>query len=443
MGTEETELTFVRCPSCRSLIPAVATRCRMCGFVLKDSEDSESAVDSNGESSAKKSRVRQRSVSLSKNELDELKSDLGLDAEKSAEEPAQESPPRLNRSLDYVLGQGQPEEEKSPSQDAGAISSEDPSSEQRRGSGALSRSIIDRIIENSEEDGAEEEAPPFQVKKEDQNPEQKSHPVQKEEPFRVSPEHAQVVVDPTSPPSEEELSKSASEESEKDERRKRKRRRSRRRKKRSAESLEGSSPENDEFEDEDDEDSFERDEQPQKAVEPVVPQEEEVEAVAELEQSQKDETVTTKPEAVNREDKEMEQSGLRSKTQVRKNQRGDLIGWFVSFEKDHGEATEIRAGRFFVGSERVKDTDLVIDENSISTPHCLISANREGGMRIQDLMSEQGTFVRKSGKKNFVQCSEAVELEHGDFLKLGQYEVMVCIVPVTAQGNGHDSDGED
>ena len=35
MATDSTELTFVRCPSCRSLVPAVSTRCRMCGATLE------------------------------------------------------------------------------------------------------------------------------------------------------------------------------------------------------------------------------------------------------------------------------------------------------------------------------------------------------------------------------------------------------------------------
>ena len=34
MAIDSTELTFVRCPSCRSLVPAVSTRCRMCGASL-------------------------------------------------------------------------------------------------------------------------------------------------------------------------------------------------------------------------------------------------------------------------------------------------------------------------------------------------------------------------------------------------------------------------
>ncbi|MCI5066147.1 FHA domain-containing protein [bacterium] len=39
MATDSTELTFVRCPSCRSLVPAVSSRCRMCGAGLDADEE--------------------------------------------------------------------------------------------------------------------------------------------------------------------------------------------------------------------------------------------------------------------------------------------------------------------------------------------------------------------------------------------------------------------
>ena len=40
MANEDTELSFVRCPTCRSLIPAIAKRCRMCGHAFGDEEAS-------------------------------------------------------------------------------------------------------------------------------------------------------------------------------------------------------------------------------------------------------------------------------------------------------------------------------------------------------------------------------------------------------------------
>ncbi|NDC37773.1 MAG: hypothetical protein EBZ48_06940, partial [Proteobacteria bacterium] len=61
MSTDSTELTFVRCPSCRSLVPAISTRCRMCGATLEAS-----AAAEEGEQEPRKSgRVRQRTMSES------------------------------------------------------------------------------------------------------------------------------------------------------------------------------------------------------------------------------------------------------------------------------------------------------------------------------------------------------------------------------------------
>ena len=55
MSTDSTELTFVRCPSCRSLVPAVSTRCRMCGAALEAAPNEEE-----GSQADDQSRVRQR-----------------------------------------------------------------------------------------------------------------------------------------------------------------------------------------------------------------------------------------------------------------------------------------------------------------------------------------------------------------------------------------------
>ena len=56
MSTDSTELTFVRCPSCRSLVPAVSTRCRMCGAAL------EAAPAEEEEEQTAQGRVRQRTA---------------------------------------------------------------------------------------------------------------------------------------------------------------------------------------------------------------------------------------------------------------------------------------------------------------------------------------------------------------------------------------------
>src|SRR5690349_6204862 len=79
MTTEETELTFVRCPNCRSLIPAIATRCRMCGaqFEKKPDGDAPAADPSAGKG---QSRVRQRTISATPDEVEQIKRDAVADA---------------------------------------------------------------------------------------------------------------------------------------------------------------------------------------------------------------------------------------------------------------------------------------------------------------------------------------------------------------------------
>ena len=109
---------------------------------------------------------------------------------------------------------------------------------------------------------------------------------------------------------------------------------------------------------------------------------------------------------------------------------GALVGWLVSYSSDRrGAAIELRAGKFFVGRQRLRGSDLVLADESISTPHCLVNAASGEWLMIQDLMSERGNAVRKSGSQNCVNCSEPVKLQHGDWLRLENYEVMCCLIP--------------
>ena len=64
MASETTELTFVRCPSCRSLVPASAARCRICNHPLENNTKSEES-----EASKSASRVRQNTMSADPNEV--------------------------------------------------------------------------------------------------------------------------------------------------------------------------------------------------------------------------------------------------------------------------------------------------------------------------------------------------------------------------------------
>lgn len=60
MANDSTELTFVRCPSCRSLVPAMSSRCRMCGATLDAVGKSSTPPPAD---SSKQGRVRQRTMS--------------------------------------------------------------------------------------------------------------------------------------------------------------------------------------------------------------------------------------------------------------------------------------------------------------------------------------------------------------------------------------------
>ncbi len=107
-----------------------------------------------------------------------------------------------------------------------------------------------------------------------------------------------------------------------------------------------------------------------------------------------------------------------------------LTGWFVHFSANpHGVSQEIRSGRYFISGQRLKETDLVVDHASVSTPHCVVQTSPDTGLKVQDLLSENGTFVRRVGETDYVQYSDAVEINHGDWLRIGSYEIMVCLVP--------------
>jgi hypothetical protein len=109
---------------------------------------------------------------------------------------------------------------------------------------------------------------------------------------------------------------------------------------------------------------------------------------------------------------------------------GELVGWLVSFMEDKkGVSREVRVGKFFVGAKQLRPSDFVIDDQSVSTPQCLVVCDPIRGLSVQDLMSEQGTFVKRAGTGNYERHSEQVQLKHGDFIRLGRYEMLFVALP--------------
>ncbi len=108
---------------------------------------------------------------------------------------------------------------------------------------------------------------------------------------------------------------------------------------------------------------------------------------------------------------------------------GRLFGWFVSYENPDGRAIELREGKFFVTGSSIRATDLILEDPSISTPHALMAVSAEGGLVIQDLMSDRGVFVRSSGGGGYRREEGTVHVAHGDWIRFGDVEFLVIAVP--------------
>lgn len=110
---------------------------------------------------------------------------------------------------------------------------------------------------------------------------------------------------------------------------------------------------------------------------------------------------------------------------------GYLVGWLVIYdESGKGKAREIRSGKFFIGGAQLRNTDYVIAHHSVSTPHCLAHAVPGEGLKLLDLMSKRGTAVKRKGTNAYVAHNEMVTVSHGDWVRFGQFEALVCLVPV-------------
>lgn len=107
---------------------------------------------------------------------------------------------------------------------------------------------------------------------------------------------------------------------------------------------------------------------------------------------------------------------------------GRLFGWLVSYSDPNGLATELREGRFFVSRSSLKGNDLLLEDPSVSTPHALVNVSVSDGLRIQDLMSERGVFVRRRNADTYQRVTETVRVEHGEWLRFGDVEFLVSLV---------------
>lgn len=434
MTTEETELTFVRCPSCRSLVPAVATRCRMCGHTFDGAVDA--AEEEDAPARQQKSRVRQRTMSVSREEVQNVAS-ASAEENSAEDETAAEDFSFQDR---FSEESGSEEKEEPDFDPMAALFGESPSTaessseeeEDSSDSQSSDTAFMDSLAALEEKETEDEDATLFAAPAESV-----------EEPQTDSPESSEA---------DEESESSSNEESEADEdaesqeaaggERKRKRRRRRRKKKRPSEESELFA-EGNESESEDKAEEVQEAEASSSEASAIEPEESSTAAdesesqAAVSEQEEKvEETFFEKEDNMATQDVVEEHTNSVAPAQTSHapeasgDKAGALVGWLVTYGPDgKGDSVEIRGGRFFIGRQKLRENDMVIGDSALSTPHCLVSAEASRGIQIQDLMSEQGTFVKKAGSKSFTQISDASLIEHGDMLRFGAYELLVCLIP--------------
>lgn len=120
------------------------------------------------------------------------------------------------------------------------------------------------------------------------------------------------------------------------------------------------------------------------------------------------------------------------KMESRQGRQGNrLIGWLVSFGiADTGVAYEIRQGRTFIsgGSDGEARTIALVDE-SVSAPHLAMNASPKHKVLVQDIFSDEGSFLCKSNSAEEMRITGPVYVEHGDWLRVGSNtRFQVCLI---------------
>lgn len=110
-----------------------------------------------------------------------------------------------------------------------------------------------------------------------------------------------------------------------------------------------------------------------------------------------------------------------------------IIGFLVSYkDNDNGEVIEIRQGRWLLTSKFSDQSDqqIVIDDETISPLHAIIRASADGKIDVLDQLTEYGTGLTRAGGGAEIDLAGAKEkIEHGDTIRFGKREFVVCLVP--------------
>ena len=403
MSTDNTELTFVRCPACGSLVPAVSTRCKMCGASL----DFDNEIEGSSAASSSSGRVRQKTSSiLNGNSPEELLADdsnQGEEVDLREGETQEFDPNMINQEdafdplsayIEEVEVDGESNETTSPAEskdsdladffsDADAdddfsfldeveeVEAEEVAEEfSLSGSGEDEVSAVDQEIDSDSDFDVEADESEEEVEEDlfagDEGDEDSdfidNEDEEGEHEMAESPSDVDAI--------EEELFAVTVE--------------SGARKKGSDSKLSFSSNQD----------------QPKSKAKKA----DKKKAKKEIKKEAKKET---KKEAKKETKKENSIKPASKKVRARKKTGmdsitnkevlgGRLVGWLVSYDDESGDSIELREGKCFVTSEGKRNQDIVINDDSISAPHALLRVSPSEGVLVQDLMSDHGCLLYTS-----------------------------------------------
>lgn len=379
MGTDTTELTFVRCPECRSLVPATSVRCRMCGsgLVADAKKDTETA-------SAQTTRVRQNTTITPSSEIMDQISQVR--SEETAPITPVVSSPVINNveaanPLDEFLSEDEIEEKHEP----------------------IKTNVAEKIYpqdfkddENDDEDDEDDDFDDFDDLEELDDIEE-VEPQEVVQPVKVQDVKVQEVKPPV--PVETQKPRVVVEQG----------------KGKFSKGLSFGAPKRfDAPAKPIQEPNTTTQHAPQNIQQKPFVDNKKFEKSPAFENSKKD-VIQPKPKPITDTTKKVEQTGR-------------LYGWMVTYNDPKGSSMELREGRFFVTNSELRPTDLVLNNPTISVPHAMFHISTDSGISIQDLKSDKGVFVKDNTSGTYVRYYDSVVLKHGDWVKFGDLEFLICVI---------------
>jgi len=418
MASETSDLTFVRCPSCRSLVPASATRCRICNNPLDalHADEGEEAKQGGG-------RVRQKTITASPQEVE-----AAIQAAQAAR-PAPPPPPPPQRPAAAAPAPQDPADDLDP---LGAYLQEIES-----GGAALDASAGESSQAASPMPAADDDDDLFDLDifddPADEPPARKPQAVREAEPVR-----AELPLDEPAPapePAPEPPPRRPIEAAPRPAERPRPAAPPQQARPAAAEPRRNEGrPQQDQQRGQQRSDRM----QEQRQAKPAPAPQQRAPEPNKQRRDDRDNRRQDRPprqEPPRREHERREEMSERAPVtgpKTGKMRPGRLFGWLVSYESPDGRAIELREGKFFVTASSIKGSDLVLEDPSISTPHALMSIS-ESGLLVQDLMSDNGVFVRTEGDGDYRREDGIIRVAHGDWIRFGDVEFLVIVVPSSAK----------